>query len=253
MFEPYAGSNYSSCCNASPHPVGLNEIVVNGCSKDLHLKNSKKNNDDLKTRLIEAAGEIFAEHGYRSATIRKICQKAGAHVGAVNYHFRDKQGLFADVLQHAHAWSVRKYPPDQGLKEGTTAEEKLRAFIRSFLLRVLGDGVPDWHGRLIAREIVDHSDALDQMVKNSVQPLYVYLKEIIDELLKNDPEGPDHHEHTFLCAMSVLGQCLNHFTGRNIVLKIKPHGFDPMDIELITQHITCFSLGGIRKIRDRKC
>jgi len=215
------------------------------------LRNTQKNNGDAKDRLIEAAGVIFAEQGYRSATIRKICQRAGAHVGAVNYHFRDKQGLFAAVLEHAHAWSVRKYPPDLGLRNEASAEEKLQAFIRSFLFRILGDGVPDWHGRLIVREIVEHSDALDRMVKNSIQPLYVYLKEIIDELLGNGPAGPDHHEQTFLCAMSVLGQCLNHFTGRNIVSRIKPDSFDPMDIELITDHITRFSLGGIRMIRDR--
>ena len=215
------------------------------------MRKTQKNNGDAKDRLIEAAGVIFAEQGYRSATIRKICQRAGAHVGAVNYHFRDKQGLFAAVLEHAHAWSVRKYPPDLGLRNEASAEEKLRAFIRSFLFRIPGDGVPDWHGRLIVREIVEHSDALDRMVKNSIQPLYVYLKEIIDELLGNDPAGPDHHEQTFLCAMSVLGQCLNHFTGRNIVSRIKPDSFDPMDIELITDHITRFSLGGIRMIRDR--
>lgn len=213
------------------------------------MKYSRQTNADVKERLMDAAGEIFAEHGYKSATIRKICQKAGAHVGAVNYHFRDKQGLFAAVLEHAHACSVRRYPPDLELKQGATPEEKLRAYIRSFMLRVLGDEVPEWHGRLIAREIIEHFDALDLMVKNSIQPMYVYLRKIIDELLGNDPAGPDHHEQTFLCAMSVLGQCLQHFTGRNIIARIKPDSFAPRDIDRITEHITSFSLAGIREMK----
>jgi TetR/AcrR family transcriptional regulator, regulator of cefoperazone and chloramphenicol sensitivity len=216
------------------------------------LKNSKKVNGDVKTRLIEAAGEIFAEYGYKPATIRMICNKAGAHVGAVNYHFRDKQGLFAAVLQHAHQWSVNMYPPDLDLKDGATPENRLKAFIRSFLLRVLGDGIPDWHGRLLAREIVEYSEALDPMVTNSIQPLYDYLKEIISELLNSDPTDKACQEQTFLCAMSVLGQCLNHFTGRNIVPRIMPRGFNPLDIDHITEHITCFSLGGIQELKRRR-
>ncbi len=215
------------------------------------MKNSKKHKGDVKARLIGAAGEIFAEYGYKSATIRMICKKADAHVGAVNYHFRDKQGLFAAVLQHAHQWSVHKYPPDLDLHGSPSTEEKLKAFIRSFLLRVLGDGVPDWHGRLIAREVVEQSEALDPMVKNSIHPLYVYLKGIINELMDTDPAGPDCQEQTFLCAMSVLGQCLNHYTGRNIVSRIKPEAFNPQDIERITEHITRFSLGGIQEIKRR--
>lgn len=216
------------------------------------MKNTKKHNGDVKIRLIEAAGRIFAEYGYKSATIRMICTKAGAHVGAVNYHFRDKQGLFAAVLQHAHQWSVNKYPPDLGLQDKAAPEDRLKAFIRTFLLRILGDGVPDWHGRVIAREIVEHSEALDPMVTNSIQPLYIYLKEIMDQLLSRDPADQSCQEQAFLCAMSVLGQCLNHFTGQNIVSRIKPEGFNQLDIERITEHITSFSLGGIQEIKRRK-
>ncbi len=216
------------------------------------MKDSKKKHADVKIRLIEAGGEIFAEYGYKSATIRMICNKAGAHVGAVNYHFRDKQGLFAAVLEHAHQLSVNMYPPDLGLQEGASSQDRLGAFIRSFLLRVLGDGVPDWHGRLIARGVMEHSEALEPMVTNSIQPLYDYLKEIIDQLLEGDAADRDCREQTFLCAMSVLGQCLNHFTGRNIVARIKPEGFNPLDIERITEHITRFSLGGIQKLKRRR-
>ncbi|WP_291321377.1 CerR family C-terminal domain-containing protein [Desulfonatronospira sp.] len=211
------------------------------------MKYTRKNSSDVRERLMEAAGQIFAEYGYKATTIRKICHKAGAHVGAVNYHFRNKQGLFAAVLEHAHACSVRRHPPDLGLEKGANAEEKLRIFIRSFLLRIQGEKLPDWHGRLIAREIIEHSDALDLMVKNSIQPMYVYLREIIDELLSRDPSGQENEEQTFLCAMSVLGQCLYQFTGRNIIPRIKPDSFDPRDIEIISKHITRFSLAGIRE------
>lgn len=212
-----------------------------------------KQDGDVKHRLIEAAGEIFAQKGYRGATIREICRKAGAHVGAVNYHFRDKEGLFATVLEHAHQWSVHKYPPDAGIGPKAVAKKRLRGFVHSFLLRVLGPGVPDWHGQLIAREMGESSEALNQMVRNSIHPLYIYLADIIRELLGERMDHAIHCDVTvFLCAMSVTSQCLQYFTSRHVIAALCPPGFNSTDIDGLTDHITRFCLGGIRAVANSR-
>ena len=36
--------------------------------------------DVTRRHLLEAAGEVFAEEGFRAATVREICQRAGANV-----------------------------------------------------------------------------------------------------------------------------------------------------------------------------
>ncbi len=46
---------------------------------------------ETRQRLIEAVGEVFAERGFRAATVRDICQRAQANVAAVNYYFGDKE------------------------------------------------------------------------------------------------------------------------------------------------------------------
>ena len=72
------------------------------------MKNNLKNDEETKDRLIQAAGGVFAQKGFQSATIREICSLAGTHVGAVNYHFRDKEGLYAAVLDYTHQSMVKK-------------------------------------------------------------------------------------------------------------------------------------------------
>ena len=60
-----------------------------------------RNPVDTRERLLHAAAEMFAEHGYRDARVRDICQRAGANIAAVNYHFGDKQRLYQEALHHA--------------------------------------------------------------------------------------------------------------------------------------------------------
>ena len=52
-----------------------------------------------REKLIEAAGEIFAEKGLHGTSIRDITQRAGANIASVNYHFHDKFELYALVLR----------------------------------------------------------------------------------------------------------------------------------------------------------
>src|SRR6476660_8833394 len=90
---------------------------------------------ETRERLIDAAGEVFAEHGFKGATIRDICARAGANVAAVNYYFRDKEGLYTTCLAQWAQTALEKYPPLLGLSEDAPAEDRLAAFVHSFLLR----------------------------------------------------------------------------------------------------------------------
>lgn len=58
-------------------------------------------NHDTKTRLLETAAHLFADHGYRGASVRHICDLARANPGAISYHFGSKKQLYRTVLRRA--------------------------------------------------------------------------------------------------------------------------------------------------------
>src|SRR2546430_7906732 len=93
-------------------------------------------NLQTRQRLLQAAGEIFAEQGFRVATVRDICNRAGANVAAINYHFGDKENLYAAVLRYAHGCSIQRHPPDLGIKTDSSPQHRLAAFVRSFMNRI---------------------------------------------------------------------------------------------------------------------
>src|ERR1700677_1949623 len=99
-----------------------------------------QNLDVTRRHLLEAAGEVFAEAGFRDATVREICRRAGANVAAINYHFGDKETLYLEVLRYAHGKALAKYPPLLDVPDDAPPEKKLRAFIHSLLLRIFDKG-----------------------------------------------------------------------------------------------------------------
>lgn len=200
-----------------------------------------------RARIIEVAGELFAAQGFRGTTVRDICSQAGVNVAAVNYHFRDKERLYTEVLQHAHRHCSSRYPIVAA--PGEPAEARLRGFISAFLHRLLDEGRPAWHGKLMAMEIADPTPALDSLVEEAIVPMFMVLQGICRDLL--GPEAAQEEvEH---CAGSIIGQCLHYKHAKPVIVRMGLWRVDgPEYILTLVEHIVAFSLGGVAQIRERQ-
>jgi len=202
---------------------------------------------DTRQRLLEAAGQVFAETGYRAATIREIVRRAGgANIAAVNYHFRDKEGLYAAVLEHFARAAVAKHPAHGGLSPEAPAEEQLHAFVRALLLRVFDLGHQAVHGRLMAREMVEPTRALDRIVEQVIRPMYGRLCAIIKSLA-----GPRASlAEIERSAKSVVGQALFYKHCGPVLERLDGRLPDLKDVDALAAHIVAFSLRGIRGLSE---
>src|SRR5437868_14883768 len=53
---------------------------------------------DTKTRILDAAEQLFTEHGFEATSLRQLTTAAGVNLATVNYHFGTKEELFQAVL-----------------------------------------------------------------------------------------------------------------------------------------------------------
>ena len=92
---------------------------------------------ETNERLLAAATDVFADVGYRAATLREICRRGNANIAAVNYHFHDKQQLYATVLDQAVSAGSEELM-QIAAEQALPSEEKLRHFIQHLFQSLLG-------------------------------------------------------------------------------------------------------------------
>ncbi len=198
-----------------------------------------------RERLIDAAGEIFGELGYHGATVRDITKKAGVNLAAINYYFRDKEELYWEVLRHAVKAALASDAP---VAADRSPEEQLHAFIEDFLRHMLDPKRPEWHGKLISREMSSPTRLLDILVETDIRPKRDLLQKIVETISKS----PLSENQLSLCCASIMGQCVHYRHSMPVLERLYPDllkGEPP--IEMLAAHITAFSLAGIRGLNSK--
>jgi AcrR family transcriptional regulator len=205
------------------------------------------NVDDTKLRLLETAGMVFAEKGFRAATVREICQRAGANLAAVNYHFGDKERLYIESVKRAHFCRGQNVPPPSW-PDDTAPEDKLRDVIRAILQRMLTAPDTPWHGQLMMRELQQPTAACAELVRDYMRPHFELIRSILKQLL---PESTSD-DKLRLIAFGVVGQCLHFRLGRAIIgMLTPPEEFRRYQADYLAEHVASWTLAAVEGLRLR--
>ncbi len=202
-------------------------------------------NEDLSTRnrLIEAAGQLFAEKGFRDTTIREICHMADANVAAVNYHFGDKEKLYGAVINHI--LDKMKAPlMDEILESDASPRERLYDYVRAMLKHRFDTAPKEWEGKLIVRQMMESNEAVRSRAAENIRRNHKSLMKLVEEVLGKG-RSPLTRK---MCAFSMVGQ---------VVFYLRTHGphspmpdeikikLTPEAIDEVARHITDFSFCGL--------
>ena len=209
-----------------------------------------KSDDRTSTRdrLLETAGQVFADRGFSGATIREICHRAGANIASIHYHFGDKQKLYEAVIRHVVELWRKEW--DGALPDDVHAspQERLLHFVRAFL-HITDPPSSHWRAELLKHEIVESHSSLQLVVKEAMLTPFESVEAVIADLVGPSTDPVFRH----LCMFSVVGQCLFYRHVDNRLLGHFGTGveYTPATVDRLSRHITDFCLAAIEGLAQR--
>ena len=222
----------------------MRRAAANRASHPIRTPVKRKAPELTRDKLIEAAGHVFAERGYRDATIREICRRAGANVASVNYTFGDKMGLYTEVLRHS-VRAAKTAAMSAAFDTNLSPEDTIRAVIRARLMSLHGEARPDWHIRLVMHEFSHPTPAMAKVVDEGMRPIYERVRNTVGKIIGLPPD----HETTRLSVNSIVGQILFYTFSWPVLSHLMPElKLTPDQLDRIADHIADFSLAYLTKV-----
>jgi len=218
---------------------------------------SKDNNagpvKSVKSRLLDAAEELFCERGFKGTSIRDIAASAGCNIASVNYYFGSKEGLYEEVwhrhlipMRDARIESINKVMSQTG--SCPDLEDLLRSFADTFVGSMVDTSKSSRLSKLMAREYIDSHLPTDMFVNEVMTPTITAMHIALVKTC------PDLDESKIMpVVFSVIGQ-LVHLVH---VVTMFEQGSDDLNLPIfdsnqIMDHIVKFSAAGIRAYTNEK-
>jgi AcrR family transcriptional regulator len=192
--------------------------------------------------LLAAAVDVFAEKGYRNATVAEICSLAKANIAAVNYHFGDKETLYREAWRYAFSESIKAHPPDAGVSDASPPEERLRGQITALLQRISDRKNKEF--LIVLKEMTNPTGLLHEIMREMLLPLQKRMQATIRELL--GPHASDMQIQ--FCEVSIISQCVNPMVLKKKEDRNAPPGIK--NVKAYVDHVVRFSLAGIHKMQE---
>ena len=123
-----------------------------------------------KQRILGAAEELFARHGFAGASLRQVTAAAQVNLAAVNYHFGSKENLINEVFrrrldglnaQRMTALTAARARP------GYSLEDTLDAFVQPALALASSDHGGAAFVRVLARAYAEHNERLRKFLHDN--------------------------------------------------------------------------------------
>jgi len=190
---------------------------------------------DTRHKILAAALQEFAEHGFAGASTRAVAAAAGVQHPLLNYHFNNKEGLWHAVLEVTAGHFMAQFRARLAGLRGVDDVTKLRLVQEDFIRFSAAN--PHFH-LLMSQESRRPSRQLSALVKEFVQPYFTDVTALIRSAQRAAcyvDGDPRHLQYLFIGAATRI------FTLAAEVKLIA--GASPFSARMLEQHVAaCLGL-----------
>lgn len=201
---------------------------------------------ETRTRILDAAEELFMQHGFEGTSMRLLTAKAAVNLAAVNYHFGSKNALIEavfrrrlDPMNQARLAELEKLdaqpqPPEPG--------DIIRAFV-SPTLKLVEDAKGGGRNfiRLLGRTYNEPAKAIRQLIGQMYAPVMDRYKAALERALPHMPREELFWRMHFM--FGTLAYTLAATDTVQLIAGCKPE--DRYDTRLLEERLTAFLNAGL--------
>ncbi len=176
------------------------------------VKNSKPVRDAEATQavILSAAEEEFAQHGFTAARTEAIAAKTGVAKSMIYYYFKDKEGLYQEVLKRSHADLLQTV--EKLNLEHLSPDVALEKFLKALL---------DCVSRNPKLPTIMFHEAVQNQGKYYKNSSSVSIDTTLVKILeKGVTAGVFRQLDPFHSAINIMGTCLFYFIGAGNIQQV---------------------------------
>jgi AcrR family transcriptional regulator len=203
---------------------------------------------ETRTRILDAAEELFMLHGFEGTSMRVLTSTAGVNLAAVNYHFGSKdaliEALFRRRLDPMNAARVAELDRLETAAKGRqlSPEQIIRAFIGpSLLLMEDAKGGGRNFIRLLGRTYTEPTKPIRVLIGQLYGPTMARYKAALEQALPHMPAGELIWRMHFM--FGTLAYTLAATDTVQLIAGCKPE--DRYDARLLEDRLASFLAAGL--------
>ena len=195
-----------------------------------------------RARILEAAGELFAAHGYAEAASKAIAARAEVDLASINYHFGSRSGLYQAVLAEAHRRLMDVADLQRLAQSRLAATDKLRAVIGHLVGNALS-GAENWHISVLTAEILAPSSHIQVLFESEI-PRKIAVVMAIASDISGIPQDDPALQRCLLSVIAPLPVAADRPARRSRPVQ----AILRMPAETLVDHLSRFAIAGLEAI-----
>ncbi len=213
---------------------------------------SASSTDSLtKTRIIESALALYAQHGIDGVAVRALTSHAGVNVAAIHYHFGGADALaeavFGELSERINQRRTQALAQLVAARKPQRRAAALRQVVTIFVAPYF-DKTSSVEGQLLAQLILKHrlspSPMTERIIKEHFDPMARLFVAALHECVPNVPMSLMYWRYTFMVSTVVLSTSDRGRTARLQALsgEIQP---EP-SVDVAREALIDFVVGGLQ-------
>jgi AcrR family transcriptional regulator len=197
---------------------------------------------ETRTRILEAAEELFMQHGFEGTSMRLLTAKAGVNLAAVNYHFGSKDALIEALFRRRlDPMNAERIAALDAL-EDFSPENIIRAFVGPSL-RLIEDAKAGGRNfiRLLGRTYTEPAKQVRALIGQMYAPTMERYKAALERAMPQMPRDELVWRMHFM--FGTLAYTLAATDTVQLIAGCKPE--DRHDARLLEERLTAFLAAGL--------